>query len=277
MTTTDYTGFTTLATSVADHIATVTMSGTGPGNAMGRTFFTELPALFAALAADDDARVVVLRGSGENFSFGLDLADMAPVLDRMAPGASAVDRREFLVRLRELQAALTAVAQCPKPVVAAIDGWCIGGGVDLIAAADIRVATASARFSIREARMGMVADLGSLQRLGAIIGDGNLRELALTGRDFEADIARDIGLVTRLCADGEELVRIARQVAAEIAANSPLVTAGIKDVLEADRADRVEAGLRYVGAWNAAFLASEDLAEARGAFAAKRPPRFEGR
>lgn len=277
MTTTDYTGFATLAATVTDGVATVTFTGTGPGNAMGRAFFAELPELFAALAGDEAVRAVVLRGAGGHFSYGLDLADMAGMLDDMAPGASAADRRRFLDALRGLQAAFTAVAACPKPVVAAIDGWCIGGGVDLIAAADIRVATAAARFSIRETRMGMVADLGSLQRLGAIIGDGNLRELALTGRDFEADIARDIGLVTRLCADGDELVRIAGDVAREIAANSPLVTAGVKAVLDAERADRIEAGLRFVAAWNAAFFASEDLAEARAAFAAKRPPRFTGR
>ncbi|HWU21321.1 MAG TPA: enoyl-CoA hydratase-related protein, partial [Nocardioides sp.] len=133
-----------------------------------------------------------------------------------------------------------------------------------------------AKFSIREAKVAIVADLGSLQRLVGIIGDGHLRELALTGDDIDAARAQQIGLVNSLYADGDSLRAAAAGLAGRIAANSPLVTSGIKDVLDAERGPRVEAGLRYVAVWNSAFLLSDDLHEAVGAFLEKRPPSYTG-
>ncbi len=178
--------------------------------------------------------------------------------------------------MRRLQAAITSVAKCRTPVVAAVSGWCVGAGVDLIAAADVRVAAADAKFSVREVKVAIVADLGSLQRLAGIIGDGHLRELAFTGKDIDAARAERIGLVNDVYPDRDAALAGAHDLAEEIAANSPLVVRGIKDVLDHDREPRVEAGLRYVAAWNAAFLPSEDLTEAVTAFTERRPPRFTG-
>jgi enoyl-CoA hydratase/carnithine racemase len=139
--------------------------------------------VFQDLDADPDVRAVVLTASGGNFSYGLDLPAMMGSWDEvLAPGAAAEPRTRFLGVIRELQAAISAVADCRAPVVAAVSGWCVGGGVDLIAAADVRLAAAHARFSMREVKVAMVADLGSLQRLSGIIGEGHLRELALTGK-----------------------------------------------------------------------------------------------
>jgi enoyl-CoA hydratase len=170
---------------------------------------------------------------------------------------------------------MTAVAECRKPVIAAIHGWCVGGGVDLIAAVDIRYASADAKFSVREAKVAIVADIGSLHRLPAIIGDGQLRELAFTGKDIDAECARQIGLVNGIFEDVDATLAAARDTAREIAANPPLVVQGIKDVLGRERAGVVADGLKYVSAWNAAFLPSEDLTEAIHAVFEKRQPQLD--
>ena len=176
-----------------------------------------------------------------------------------------------------LQDAITAVARCPKPVVAAVHGYCIGGGVDLIAACDIRLGSADAVFSVREAKMAIVADLGSLQRLPAIIGAGHVAELAFTGKDISAERAKEIGLVNDVAADADGVLKAARALAAEIAANSPIAVQGTKAVLAANEGRTVAEGLDYVATWNAGMLASDDLTEAVTAFMEKRAPKFTGR
>jgi enoyl-CoA hydratase len=252
------------------NVALVTMLG----SAMGFDFFIELPRLFRELDADADVRAIVLSGSGSNFSFGLDLKEVAPMFGALTTGKSS--RTTLLAQVREWQASITAVADCRTPIISAIDGWCIGGGIDLITATDIRLATTSAQFSVRETKVAIVADLGSLQRLVGIVGDGHLRELALTGGDIDAARAERIGLVNAVYADSTALHEAALAMAKTISANSPLVVRGVKDVLDAERAPRVEAGLRYVAAWNSAFLPSNDLNEAFASFAERRAPTFTG-
>lgn len=266
-----------LEVEVADHIATVTLLGPSKGNAMGPDFWRELPIVFRAIDADEDVRAVVLTGSGKNFSYGLDLPAMAPnFAPLLADGALAKARTEFLAHLRGLQDSVNAVAECRKPIVAAIAGWCIGGGVDVITATDIRLSTVDAKFSVREVKVAIVADLGSLQRLSGIIGEGHLRELALTGKDIDGAYAEKIGLVNHTYADQDALLTAARELATQLAANPPLVVRGIKDVLDVNRGPQVAAGLRYVGAWNAAFLPSRDLTEAIQSFVERRSPHFTG-
>ncbi|MGW6376734.1 crotonase/enoyl-CoA hydratase family protein [Rhodococcus sp. NPDC055112] len=261
-----------------DRVAQVTLIGPGKGNAQGPDFWRELPLIFAELDADPEVRAVVLAGAGKHFSFGLDLAAMAPM---MAPvlgdKAQAAPRTAFHENIKQMQRSINAVADCRKPVVAAIQGWCIGGAVDLVTAADIRYASADAKFSIREVKVAIVADMGTLARLPAIIGDGHLRELALTGKDIDAARAEKIGLVNDVFADAEAVLAAAHATAAEIAANPPLVVHGIKDVLDHRRSAGVDDSLRYVAAWNAAFLASEDIGEAMAAVFQKRTPDFQGR
>ncbi|MFC4373022.1 crotonase/enoyl-CoA hydratase family protein [Nocardia halotolerans] len=262
---------------IADHVARVTLIGPGKGNAMGPDFWRELPEVFGELDADPQVRAVVLTGSGKHFSFGLDLASMAGTLAPvLADGAKAAPRTEFLKEIRRMQAAVTAVAECTKPVIAAVSGWCVGGGLDLIAAADIRLAAADAKFSLREAKVAIVADIGSLQRLPAIIGEGHLRELAYTAKDIDAARAERIGLVNEVFADQDAVVAAAHAMAGQIAVNPPLVVQGIKDVLEQRTSPAVTEGLRYVSAWNAAFLPSTDLTEAIQAVFEKREPQFKG-
>ncbi|KAA9151345.1 crotonase/enoyl-CoA hydratase family protein [Amycolatopsis acidicola] len=258
-------------------VAEVTLLGPSKGNAMGPDFWRELPLVFGELDADPGVRAIVLTGSGRNFSYGLDLPAMmggwAPLLGQ---DSLAGPRTEFLAEVRKLQDSVNAVARCRTPVIAAVAGWCIGGGVDVIAAADVRLASADAKFSVREAKVAIVADLGSLQRLAGIIGEGHLRELALTGKDIDAARAEKIGLVNDVYADQDALLAAARELAGEMAENPPLVLQGVKDVLALNTEQRIADGLRYVSVWNSAFLPSKDLTEAVQAFMERRKPEFKG-
>jgi enoyl-CoA hydratase len=261
----------------AGHVAEVTLLGPSKGNAMGPDFWRELPVVFRTLDVDPQVRAIVLTGSGAHFSYGLDLPAMMPGWSGLLAGDSlARPRTEFLYDVRELQAAVSSIAETRKPVIAAISGWCIGGGVDVISAADIRLASADTKFSVREVKVAIVADIGSLQRLAPIIGEGHLRELALTGKDIDAARAEKIGLVNDVYPDQDAVLTAARMLAEEIAANPPLVVQGVKDVLNAGTDRQIADGLRYVSAWNAAFLPSKDLAEAVQAFTQRRAPEFKG-
>lgn len=256
------------------HVAQVTLIGPGKGNAMGPAFWAELPEVFTSLDADPNVRAIVLTGSGRNFSYGLDLAAMGGELPGLDAGAKS--RADFHKRLQKMQAAITAVADSRTPTVASVHGWCIGGGVDLISAVDIRYASADAKFSVREVKLAIVADVGSLARLPLILTDGHLRELALTGKDIDAARAEKIGLVNEVFDDPEASLAAAHATAKDIAANPPLTVHGIKDVLDQQRIARVSESLRYVAAWNSAFLPSKDLGEAVTAMFQKRPPNFTG-
>ncbi|MGW0160053.1 crotonase/enoyl-CoA hydratase family protein [Mycobacterium sp. NPDC003323] len=259
---------------IADQVARVTLIGPGKGNAMGPAFWAELPEVFGALDADPDVRAIVLTGSGKNFSYGLDLAAMGATMPGLDAGAK--DRLGFHQKLTAMQGAINAVADCRTPTIASVHGWCIGGGVDLISAVDIRYASADAKFSVREVKLAIVADVGSLARLPLILSDGHLRELTLTGKDIDAARAEKINLVNDVYPDAEASLAAAHATAAEIAANPPLTVHGVKDVLDQQRIGRVSESLRYVAAWNSAFLPSKDLGEAVTAMFQKRPPQFTG-
>jgi enoyl-CoA hydratase len=262
---------------VDSHVARVTLVGPGKGNAMGPAFWSEMPGVFEQLDADHDVRAIVVTGSGRNFSYGLDLQAMGGTLTQvMSDGTSARPRADFHAEVLRMQQAINAVADCRTPTIASVHGWCIGGGVDLISAVDIRYASADAKFSVREVKLAIVADVGSLARLPLILSDGHLRELALTGKDIDAARAEEIGLVNNVYDDAEASLAAAHATAAEIAANPPLTVRGIKDVLDQQRVARVSESLRYVAAWNAAFLPSKDLVEGITATFAKRAPEFRG-
>lgn len=259
------------------HVAQVTLIGPGKGNAMGPAFWSELPELFETLDADPEVRAIVLTGSGKNFSYGLDVPAMGGSFTPLLSGdALAGPRAVFHREVKRMQGAITAVADCRTPTIASVHGWCIGGGVDLISAVDIRYASADAKFSVREVKLAIVANVGSLARLPYILNDGHLRELALTGKDIDAARAEKIGLVNDVYADADACLAAAHATAAEIAANPPLTVHGIKDVLDQQRASAVAESLRYVAAWNAAFLPSKDLTEGIAATFEKRPAQFTG-
>jgi enoyl-CoA hydratase len=240
-------------------------------------FFDELGEAFRQIAEDPEVRAVIVRSEARAFSYGLDLPAAFQELGPALSGGGARDRLRLLETIRRLQSRLDAVAHCPVPVIATVHGWCIGGGVDLAAACDIRLCSADARFSVRETRIAIVADLGSLQRLPFIIGQGNTRELAFSAKDIDAARAGQIGLVNEVFADREALLAGARDLAHTIAKNPPLTVRGVKRVLDHGIGKPPAEGLEYVAAYNSAFLASEDLGEALSAFLEKREPEFRGR
>jgi enoyl-CoA hydratase len=276
--------YTVLSVERDGHVATLWLDRPEKRNAMGMPFFAELPEAMAALGRDRDVRAIVIAAKGPHFSVGLDLTALADV-GRSEPGADGaaagpspaeIARRTHADVLR-LQDAISSAAECPKPVIAAVHGYCIGGGVDLITSCDIRVCSADAVFSVRETRMAMVADIGSLARLPLVLSMGHVAELVYTGKDIDAARAEKIGLVNDVFDDAEAAVAGARAMAAEIAANSPLAVEGSKAVLALARRAEVELAQRFVAAWNAGQLRSHDLTEAVTAFFERRPPDFQGR
>lgn len=267
-----------LRVTVEDHVATVVLRAAGKASRMGPAFWAEMPEAFAWLDAAPEVRAVVLRGEGEHFSYGLDLATMGGELSQVVgDGALAKERTDFLGAIERLQRAMSCVAACRKPVVAAIAGWCVGGGVDLVTACDVRLCAADAKFSVREVKLAMVADVGTMARLPAIVGQGHARLLALTGDDVDAARALRIGLVEDVYDTHAALFEAATGLARRIAANPPLVVQGVKQVLNAASERAAAESLRTVALWNAAFLPSHDLREAMASFMEKRAPKFEGR
>ena len=259
------------------HVATVELIGPGKGNAMGPAFWEETPGVFEALDVDDEVRAVVVRGRGEVFSYGLDMKATAQnLMPKLSGNNLAKERTELHELIRDWQQAFTSIAECRKPVVAAVDGWCIGGGVNMIAACDIRVCTAEATFSLREPRIAITPDIGALQRLPDIIGEGATRLMAFTADDYDAEFALEVGLVERVFEDREALDEGVAEITDKIAENAPLAVQGSKRVLNYCKNASEEAGLEYVATWNSAFLQSKDLAEAFAAFAEGRDPEFEG-
>lgn len=249
-------------------------------NAMEPRFFHEIRQAFERVDEDDAIRVAILRAEGKHFTAGLDLMAAATGVLQPDPDAatSPVTANTRLYRvIRDWQAGISAAERCRKPVIAAIHGYCIGGGVDLTTACDIRLCTADATFAIQETKLALVADIGTLQRITGIVGKGIARELAYTGKQIDAERAERCGLVNTVYPDQESLLAGARAMAEEIAANSPLAVQGTKQVLQYSEEHSIEEGLEHVAQWNASYLHSQDLKEAMTAFMEKRPPVFTGR
>ncbi len=255
------------------HVAWVILDRPERRNAMTMEFFGELTRIFKELDCDPEVRAVVIRAEGRSFTAGLDLVAAQELL-----GDGSSEYRDRLRRkIAELQRSISAVEECRKPVIAAIHGHCVGGGVDLTSACDVRIASRDAVFSIRETRIGIIADIGSLQRIPYIIGQGWFRELALTGRDFTAEEALRMGYITHLCGDRDELLTEARSLAEEIAGLPPIAVQGVKEVMNYSRDHGIHQGLDYVAQKNAYVIPNEDMMEAVAAFLEKRAPQFRGR
>ena len=234
----------------------------------------------AEIASNPSIRVVVLAAKGPHFTVGLDLKELGGSLvsggDESASSKASANASMYKL-IREMQQSVTAIADLDVPVIAAIHGYCIGGGVDLITACDIRLCSSDAIFSVREAKMAIVADLGTLQRLPRIIGSGHVAELALSGKDIDAARALAIGLVNSVHGmSAEDVLAAAYELAHDIASNSPLAVQGTKAVLRANDGRTIDEGLDFVARWNTAYLQSNDLREALTAFLERRSPQFKG-
>lgn len=261
-----------IAVGIESGVAHVALARPDKFNAMDKEMFAAIGDTFRSLGRDPAVRAILLSGQGRHFTAGLDLdyasRQFPPSSD---PGRAAEARFRHIEWLQE---AFGAVEQARPPVVAAIQGGCIGAGVDLASACDLRVASADAFFQVAEVDVAITADLGTLQRLGHLIPHGVLRELTYTGRRMGAEEAARYGLVNRIVDDAGAVVAAGMALASEIAAKSPLAVAGAKRSLNYSRGRPVEDGLRDVATWNAATLVSADLTEAIRARLGKTTPSF---
>ena len=256
-------------------VMTVTLLGPGKGNAMGSEFWEELPEAMDEINRMSDVRCIVFRGSGDHFSYGLNIPEMMPRLGKMTTGnVLAHQRIDLMAQIRQMQSGFQKMHESPKPVIAAVHGWCIGGGVNMIAAADIRLCSREAKFSLREAKLAITPDIGGLQFLPTIIGQGFTREMAFTGADYDATFAERTGLVNHVYDTPDQLFEAAATLARQIADNPATAVQGAKRVLNYSLNKSIEDGLQYVAVWNSSQLQSDDFSEAMQATVEKRKAEF---
>ncbi|GAA6223574.1 delta(3,5)-Delta(2,4)-dienoyl-CoA isomerase, mitochondrial [Lates japonicus] len=243
-------------------------------NAMNKAFWSEMVDCFNEIAGDADCRVVVVSGAGKIFTAGIDLMDMAS--DVLQPQGDDTARISWNLRQKivKYQETFSVIEKCPKPVVVAVHGACIGGGVDLITACDIRLCTQDTWFQVKEVDIGLAADVGTLQRLPKVIGSRSLvNELALTARKMYADEAKSSGLVSRVFPDKEAMISGALEMAGEIAGRSPVAVQGTKINLIYARDHSVAEGLDYMATWNMSMLQTQDVMKSAQAAMEKKSPK----
>jgi enoyl-CoA hydratase len=259
---------------VVDRVAHVVLNRPDALNTMIPAFWRELPEIVGELSDGGAARVIVLSSTGKHFTAGMDLSVFGG--DALA-GTGEVGRVRANLRLNvlHLQEAFTALERARIPVIAAIQGGCVGGGVDMVSACDMRYATADAFFCIQEINLGMTADVGTLQRLPKLIPEGVVREYAYTGRRMSAARAHELGFVNDVFDSHDELIAAVMAVAAEIAGQSPLAVWGSKEMLNYSRDHSVADGLNFIATWQTGMFQEADMTEAFTARAEKREPEFE--
>jgi enoyl-CoA hydratase len=267
-----------------DHVAHLRLSRPQALNSMTPAFWRELPAVVNQLSDEGEARAIVLSSTGKHFTAGMDLAVFQGDGGVAAGGAARADgaalepgRARSGMRQAALvfQESFNALERARIPVLAAVQGGCIGGGVDLISACDARYCTADAFFCIQEINIGLTADVGTLQRLPRLVPDGVVRELAYTGRRLPAQRALAVGLVNEVYPTHEAMLAGVLQIAAEIAEKSPLAVWGSKEMLNYTRDHSVADGLNYIATWQAGMFFGGDMAEAFAAKQAGRKPKFQ--
>jgi len=259
----------------ATGIARLTLNRPERMNTMDPGFF---PAVRDAVRELDDAgqtRVLVIASTGKHFSAGMALDVFAGANMPMLDLSTSRKRQAFQTGLRRLMACFDVIDEARFPVICAIQGGCIGGALDLAAACDIRLCTAEAFFTVQEIHIGMVADLGSLQRLPKIVPQGVARQMAYTGERVNAERARAIGLVNAVLPDEGALIAHAQELAAQIAAKSPLAIAGSKLALNQARDHGTAEALSQMTLLQSAIFDIGEMEKAITAWKLKQPAAFE--
>jgi enoyl-CoA hydratase len=263
----------TLTLEVDENIATLWLDRPEKMNAISSQMWADFVTALEVVGNNDDIRALVIAGRGKNVCVGIDLGSFANVLD-LSTASSCLQQ---LTHTQLCQKAISAVADCPVPVIASIHSYCLGAGVDLATACDIRLAAEDASFGVRETKIGIVADVGTLQRLPGVVGDGHVAELVYTGKDISAARAEKIGLVNDVFPDADSVYAAAVAMAREIAANAPLAVRGTKFILQQGEDMTTEQSLLLNGMWTMmTSLNSSDMQEAMMAFMEKRPAKFTG-
>jgi enoyl-CoA hydratase len=273
-------GYTCFDVSESDHVAHVQLNRPDKMNSMIPEFWTELPEIVRSISAEGRARAIVISSTGKHFSAGMDLAVFTG--GSLAEGDAGTRSKEMgrvRARLREtallLQGSFTALEQARMPVLAAIQGGCVGGAVDLVTACDLRYATADAFFVVQEINIGMTADVGTLQRLPKVVPDGIARELAYLGGRLPAQRAYEVGLVNEVFDDHDALVAGVLDRAAQIATKSPLAIWGSKEMITYARDHSVADGLNYIATWQTGMFQPADMMESFAAKGEGREPVFD--
>ena len=248
------------------HVAHIKLNRPEKRNAMNWDFWRDLPRIIGDIDRNSSARCIVLSSVGPVFSAGLDLSLFGQDVFSSSSKAKKNEKelqtpQNFMSFLSFLQGSISSLQKARIPVICAIQGGCIGGGVDLICSADIRLATNDAFFSIRETKIGMVADVGTFPRIVKLLPEGIVKELAFTGRNFSALEAKEHGFVNRLYVSHDALIEGAIDLANEIASNSPAAVYGCKKVIDFSRDHTIDEGLEWINMWNASMLSQSELME----------------
>ena len=261
--------------SIEDQVAHLVLSRPGELNTMTLDFWRELPEIVESIDADAAARVVVLSSTGRHFTAGMDLSVFGSEEFNRGQDRESTRGPAIYDLVRHLQRTMSCLERCRMPVLAAIQGGCIGGGVDLTTACDVRYATEDAFFVIQEINIGMTADVGTFPRLAKLVPEGVVRELAYTGRRMNAQRAKEVGLVNALYPDADSMRAAVIETAREIADKAPLAVYGTKRMINYARDHSTEDALDYIGVWNAAMLQPGAMSEAFEATREKRPAKFD--
>lgn len=263
---------------ISNKIAHVVLNRPEKRNNMNPAFWRELPEIIKDIDYGSKARVIVISSTGPHFSAGLDISSFAGVSDTADEADKRTKRLQsstaFYDNVLQMQGAFNCIEECRVPVLAAIQGGCIGGGVDLTTACDIRYATEDAFLTIFETNIGMTADVGTFPRLVKLIPEGFVREMAYTGRKVGAQEAKSMGLINNVYKDHETMLEAVMGIAAEIASKAPLAVYGCKRMINYARDHSTADGLDYIAIWNASHLQVEEIQEAMLANAEKRPGNF---
>lgn len=245
-------------------------------NAMNLNLWEALDRALEQAEEDTEARVVIVRGEGKSFSAGLDLSPENDLITVVSETPSASQKVRFYRLVRKVQAIHTRLERLPAPTVAAIQGHCLGAGLELALCCDIRLACEGTQFALPEATLAIITDVGGLQRLPRVVGHGHAREIAFRGHRFDARRAEAVNLVNAVYPDQESLERAAREIADEIAGNPPLAVQGAKEVFLFQEALFADQSMDFNAARSSMILPSQDLFEAFSAYVQKRKGTFSG-
>ena len=250
-------------------------------NALNAAFWKEIGVLFRMVGDSPSfrCRCILLLGNGPSFCAGIDISDpsfLSPFSESDDGGDPARAGLRFEPKLKQMQQAFTEIELCPVPVVAAMHGFVVGGGIDLVTATQVRLCTKDTQFAVKEVQLGLAADVGTLQRFPKLSSNQSLvHELCYTGRKFSAQEALQLGLVSRVVASRDDLVRESLQLCCQIARYSPIAVHGTKRALLYSRDHSVQEGLEQIAAFNIMALQSGDTQKAFMAAAAKEEASFD--